>query len=32
MGSDVLGYGAFSPVIVLRDRTAHLTQPTRKGY
>jgi len=24
----VLGYGAFGPVTVLRDRTARLTQPT----
>jgi len=25
---DVLGYGAFGPVTVLRDRTARLTRPT----
>jgi len=28
MGSGVLGYGAFGPVTVLRDRTVRLTQPT----
>jgi len=27
VGSDVLGYGAFGPIIVLQNRTARLTQP-----
>ncbi len=30
-GPDVLGYGAFKGVCVLRDRTARLTQPTPKA-